>query len=580
MNDIKNRIFSYLMLLLISVNIYGQNETYSEVYKKIEQEFPLITPVYDNDRNVILYIATKWNYNLNPAVFDKLGNVVIPSGKYGEYSDIDFWNNDISTPGYFVIHVKGGLCGICDLSGNEILKPIYEGIPVLIEGTLNDGYFIITTRDEKTDKLVARLINSNGNTIIPKGKYTTFLHRDSIAKAKGIWVVVNKVGDVFLNGVVDNKGKEIIPCKYSLVMEYEDAFVVRDFNSKYGLFDYNGKMLASVEYDNIGKQSDDLFKCQVGNLWGYLDTKGKLVIPYLYETASDFSDGVAQVSKGGVTQLINNPLKKAPIIEQNRIASVDVDNNIPITGRHNDNMFAFIIGNENYSHLKGADYSINDAKIFKEYCLKTLGVSEKNIRYYEDATYGNMVSAIQRMKDIADVYEGDAQILVYYSGLGIADSKAKGNYLLPVDASIETVTATGYNVEELLNDINSMDVKMSLVIIDAPFSGNDKIGNPLTSDRGVKLSAKTNIAKGNTIICVSDGEGGMAYADKKYGHGLFTYATLKHLQQTKGNCTLKELSDYAIDWVKKESLDMRNIIQTPTVTMSNKIMVNWDNIKL
>ena len=38
----------------------------------------------------------------------------------------------------------------------------------------------------------------------------------------------------------------------------------------------------------------------------------------------------------------------------------------------------------------------------------------KNIRYYEDATFGNFAMIKKQVQDIADVYDGEASFIFYY----------------------------------------------------------------------------------------------------------------------------------------------------------------------
>ena len=73
-----------------------------------------------------------------------------------------------------------------------------------------------------------------------------------------------------------------------------------------------------------------------------------------------------------------------------------MDKNIPKNNKVN-NRFALIIGNEDYKSFQrtltleqNVDYAKNDAIIFKEYCLRTLGVKEENMHFLLNATAGQM----------------------------------------------------------------------------------------------------------------------------------------------------------------------------------------------
>ena len=206
-------------------------------------------------------------------------------------------------------------------------------------------------------------------------------------------------------------------------------------------------------------------------------------------------------------------------------------------------------------------------------------VPDKQLHFYEDATYGNMASAVNTIKNVATVFDGEAKIIFYFAGLGATDSNTKERYLLLADGSLQTLGTTGYSVTELQNTLNSLNTVYTLVIIDAPFSNTDRNGNMLAESRGVQIAPKKIPVQGKTIFCVSSTDNETAYASKNYGHGLFTFGILQQLQQTKGEGTLKELIDNASEWTKKESMSEFKQTQTPQQTVSMEMEERWQQIK-
>ena len=70
-----------------------------------------------------------------------------------------------------------------------------------------------------------------------------------------------------------------------------------------------------------------------------------------------------------------------------------------------------------------------------------------------------------------------------------------------------------------------------------------------------------------------------AWPYKEKGHGLFTYFLLKKLQQSAGEATLDELSDYLVMQVRRQSaLNLKK--QTPTVVPSVAVGEEWREWKL
>jgi hypothetical protein len=63
----------------------------------------------------------------------------------------------------------------------------------------------------------------------------------------------------------------------------------------------------------------------------------------------------------------------------------------------------------------------------------------------------------------------------------------------------------------------------------------------------------------------------------KTTHGVFTYFLLKKFQETQGNVTLGELSEYLEKNVSIQSLRVNQKEQDPTVNTSQKVINDWRN---
>lgn len=87
----------------------------------------------------------------------------------------------------------------------------------------------------------------------------------------------------------------------------------------------------------------------------------------------------------------------------------------------------------------------------------------------------------------------------------------------------------------------------------------------MTSARGVAIKVKQEVPQGNMVVFTAAQGDETAYQYKEKGHGMFTYFLLKKLQETKGEATLGELSEYVTSEVKKASLLNNNKSQTPSV---------------
>lgn len=271
---------------------------------------------------------------------------------------------------------------------------------------------------------------------------------------------------------------------------------------------------------------------------------------------------------------------KRVVQEEVVVVDSELDNNIPMAAKENENTFAVIIGNENYASLPAATFARNDSEVFAEYCRCTLGLPAENVRIYPDATYGNITSAITKMKDIADAYNGDLNIIFYYVGHGVPDDKSHEGYLLPVDSDGRNM-ATCYKIDKLIGDLNAMNAKSTVVFLDACFSGALRDEGMIAEDtRGVAIRQKPTAPRGNMVVFSAASGTERAHPYKKKGHGVFTYFLLKKLRDTKGDVTLGELSEYVKSNVVKVSAVNFDQRQTPVVTASSSFATKWKKLKL
>ena len=221
---------------------------------------------------------------------------------------------------------------------------------------------------------------------------------------------------------------------------------------------------------------------------------------------------------------------------------------------------------------------MNDGTIFAEYCRKTLGIPQNNIRLVADATLNNIKRELNWINQVMDVYHGEASVIFYYAGHGIPDESNGSAYLLPVDGIGSDIT-TGYSLDKLYADLSSKPAKSVVILLDACFSGAKRDGGMIVSARGVAIKAKQNAPKGNMVVLSAAQGDETAFPYKEKGHGMFTYYLLKKLQESKGNASIGEIADYVIENVRKQSVVTNGKMQTPMVIPSS-LTNDWRNWKL
>ncbi len=264
----------------------------------------------------------------------------------------------------------------------------------------------------------------------------------------------------------------------------------------------------------------------------------------------------------------------AKIVTQNvTLGESDVDVDIPISKKKNNKLFAVILANEQYENESNVSFAHNDGLAFKNYCIKTLGAIEKNVHFVQDATLGNIRKEVRWIKQVADAFQGEAQIILYYAGHGVPDEASKSAYLLPTDG-MATDIESGYKLDDLYASLGNLPTKNVTVFLDACFSGAQRTGAPMESKKDSRapiIKAKASVPQGKMVVMSAATGDETAFPFKEQKHGMFTYFLLKKLKESKGEVSYGELADYITKNVKQNSLIENNKSQTPTTTSSTNI---------
>ena len=260
------------------------------------------------------------------------------------------------------------------------------------------------------------------------------------------------------------------------------------------------------------------------------------------------------------------------------VTKPDVDLNIPVTNRIKDDTFVLIIANENYEFVDDVQFALNDGQTFKKYCIKTLGIPERQVWIYNNASLGIIVGGIDKMVQAMKIFD-NAKAIVYYCGHGIPDEKTGDAFIVPVDGR-GTNTMTCYSLNNLYQTIASAHPSNVTYFLDACFTGANREGSMLVAARGVAREPKKADITGKSVVfsAASGDETAMPFKEKY--HGLFTYFLLKKLQETQGDVTYGELAEFINSNVKKEAFLTNEKPQNPVVATSNELKNDWKRINL
>jgi hypothetical protein len=264
--------------------------------------------------------------------------------------------------------------------------------------------------------------------------------------------------------------------------------------------------------------------------------------------------------------------------------SSEVDKNIP-RNRENPHLYGLVIGNEDYRSYQptlksesNVEFAQNDARIFKEYLIRTLGAPETNVTCLINATASQISKYLSWLKKIAEQEKGKAELVFYYSGHGYPDEKTKNACIIPVDVSA-TDLERAIRLADVYKQLTANPAKRVIVFLDACFSGAGR-DEPLLALKSVIIKPNETPVRGNLVVMTSSSgvESSGMYAQEK--HGLFTYFLLRKIQQTKGDISLSRLSEYVKNEVALKSLVVNKKDQHPQIIVSQEIEDIWGNWKL
>ena len=281
------------------------------------------------------------------------------------------------------------------------------------------------------------------------------------------------------------------------------------------------------------------------------------------------------------TQLVNiNAQIESPVQIDNVSLTSDVDIGIPLSGKLNSNRFALVIGNEDYKKFQtslhsdqNVSFARNDAIVFKEYLVKTLGVQEKHVFTITDATRGQMSRELERVTQLVELTPG-AELIFYYAGHGLPDMETYQGYIIPVDVTASNLK-DAISLKDLYSKLASSKASRIFVFLDACFSGGGRGEKGLLAARTVKIKPKGDITEGNIVAFTATSGEEVSLPLTRESHGLFTYYLLRKLKDSKGELTLEQLRDYLEMELPKASLIENGMRQKPQVLVAPDLDDKW-----
>jgi uncharacterized caspase-like protein len=208
-------------------------------------------------------------------------------------------------------------------------------------------------------------------------------------------------------------------------------------------------------------------------------------------------------------------------------------------------IWAVVIGINQYQNKRNLKYAVNDATAFKNYLTEYIGVLEKNLFFLTDqnATRGNIQSLLgTKLRRKASKED---TVFIFYAGHGAAETDPANpdgdgfeKYLLPYDAKLDDLYSTAIAMREIKNIFQRIRSDRLIFIADTCFSGASGGRTMVASKARASLSEKffERISKGKGRVIISSSSANeISKEDDKLKHGIFTYYLLEGLKGKADN---------------------------------------------
>ena len=263
---------------------------------------------------------------------------------------------------------------------------------------------------------------------------------------------------------------------------------------------------------------------------------------------------------------------------------MDIEKGIPKGKKKNLDALAVVFGVEDYKNVSDVTFAKRDAAWMKKDFENVLGIPQNRIYYKTDSDVGQAEFSKVFSEDgwlDKRVKNNKTDLYIYYAGHGAPDIKKSKAYLIPYDGDPNYASQTGYEMDELYEQLDSLGARSTTVFLDACFTGANRESEILLAGaRPVFMEVDASATRDVTVFSAAGGkEISSAWPEKK--HGLFSYYLMKGMRgeaDANGDkqITVGELGDY----VKENVSDMAGMLdreQTPGLETldKNRVLVQY-----
>ena len=248
------------------------------------------------------------------------------------------------------------------------------------------------------------------------------------------------------------------------------------------------------------------------------------------------------------------------------------------------NKIAIIIGIEKYENLNNLDakYANRDAKAFRAYATRALGIKPSNLKILIDdkATRSQVLKAFKLwLPKIAG--DGGKDIHLFFAGHGLASDNGEDLYILPQDGESSLLEDTAISRVELISLINKVSPRSVTMFFDTCYSGQTRDERMLVASlRPIRIVADEQDTPTNFTIFTASNYDQTSGSIEEAKHGMFSYYLMKGLEgkadeNEDKKITNGELIAYLKDNVSQEAFT-QNRQQDPMLSGDpDKVLMSY-----
>ena len=247
-----------------------------------------------------------------------------------------------------------------------------------------------------------------------------------------------------------------------------------------------------------------------------------------------------------------------------------------ITAAPQHNIYALIVGIEDYRSVSPTPGARADAEAFAEMLRTSMGVPEHQIHLLTDgdATRADIYATLSWMQRNVS---SDGRIFFFFSGHGSPNVETGQSFLLPFEGQPETIEFSGVALNQVLDGLEQSPARDVLAFVDACFSGSgDRSALPEGARPLVPVEEETAQERTKVAILASSGASEISGTTESGDAGLFTHHLIRALGEGRadmdgdGMISLEELQSYITPRIARDARRL-NREQTPTLSVADDL---------